>query len=90
VKGGIIMMAMTQELTAAVLENALKHGKFNIPLRNAIENAIVHLTPVPYEMEGGGNIWFDVCGECHVYISSDWKFCPWCGRGILRIENLVK
>lgn len=52
------MMEMTQELTASVLENALKHGKFNVPLRNAIENAVVHLKPVEIDMEGGGGMWF--------------------------------
>ena len=78
------MMEMSQELTASVLQNALKHGKFNIPLRNAIENAVVHLTPVPVEMEGGGSIWFEVCGECNASLNSWWKFCPECGRGVKR------
>lgn len=78
------MMEMSQELTASVLENALKHGKFNLPLRNAIENAVVHLKPVPYEMEGGGNMYFAVCGKCHLILQSSWKFCPECGRGVKR------
>lgn len=78
------MMEMSQKLTAEVLENALKHGKFNIPLRNAIENAIVHLKPVPVEIEGGGHTWFEVCGECHGSLQSWWKFCPECGRGVKR------
>ena len=78
------MMEMTQELTASVLENALKHGKFNVPLKNAIENAIVHLKPVKSDMEGGGLFWFEVCGECHLILQSEWKFCPECGRGIKR------
>ena len=77
-------MEMSQELTADVLANALKHGKFNIPLRNAIENAVVHLKPVEREMEGGGNHWFEVCGECHTSLQSWWKFCPECGKGIKR------
>lgn len=34
------MMEMSAELTAAVLENILRHGKFNIPTRNAMENAV--------------------------------------------------
>jgi len=41
------MMEMTPELTASVLENCLKHGKFNIPLRNAIENAVRLLKDYP-------------------------------------------
>lgn len=75
------MMEMSPELTAQVLENALKHGKFNVPLRNAIENAIDHLTPVPAEIEGGGNSWHKVCGKCHGYLMAHWKFCPECGKG---------
>lgn len=78
------MMEMTQELTASVLSNALKHGKFNIPLTNAIENAIAYLTPVPAEMEGGGHTWFEVCGECHTTLNSWWKVCPECGRPVER------
>ena len=81
------MMEMSPELTASVLENALKHGKFNIPLRNAIENAIVKLTPVEAEMEGGGSLWAKVCGECHTILRSGWKFCPECGRPVKREEN---
>ena len=77
-------MEMTRELTASVLENALKHGKFNIPLRNAIENAVVHLKPVPFELEGGGKTWFETCGVCHSTLQSWWKFCPECGRGVKR------
>lgn len=76
------MMEMNHELTASVLANALKHGKFNIPLRNAIENAVRLLTPVPRELEGGGNMWFPVCGECHLILQSSWKFCPECGRPV--------
>ena len=34
------MMEMSAELTAAVLENILRHGKFNIPTKNAMENAV--------------------------------------------------
>lgn len=34
------MMKMTAKLTADVMENLLKHGKFNIPTRNAMENAV--------------------------------------------------
>lgn len=41
------MMEMSPELTASVLENCLKHGKFNIPLRNAIENAVRLLKDYP-------------------------------------------
>ena len=32
-------MEMNAELTANVLENLLKHGRYNIPTRNAMENA---------------------------------------------------
>ena len=78
------MMEMPPELTASVLENALKHGKFNVPLRNAIENAVRLLKPVPIEFEGGGQFWFMVCGECHLIVQSSWNFCPECGRGIKR------
>ena len=33
-------MEMNAELTANVLENLLKHGRYNIPTRNAMENAV--------------------------------------------------
>ena len=76
------MMEMTQELTASVLENALNHGKFNVQLRNALENAVDYLKPVEIDMEGGGAFWFAVCGECHLILQREWKFCPACGRGV--------
>ena len=75
-------MEMSREMTAQVLENILKHGRFNIPTRNAIENAVRHLTPLPPDMEGGGSMWYPVCGECHTYIEASWKYCPYCGQGI--------
>ena len=78
------MMEMTPEQTAIVLENIMEHNKFKIPIKNAIENAIVHLKPVPVEMEGGGYNWFEVCGECHGAVDPSWKFCPECGRGVKR------
>lgn len=41
------MMEMSAELTAAVLENILRHGKFNIPTKNAMENAVRILKDTP-------------------------------------------
>ena len=41
------MMEMSAELTAAVLENILRHGKFNIPTRNAMENAVRIMKETP-------------------------------------------
>lgn len=41
------MMEMSAELTAEVLENILRHGKFNIPTRNAMENAVRILRETP-------------------------------------------
>ena len=41
------MMEMSAELTAAVLENILRHGKFNIPTKNAMENAVRILKETP-------------------------------------------
>jgi hypothetical protein len=40
-------MEMDARLTADVLENLLKHSKFNIVIRNAIENAVRHLKEKP-------------------------------------------
>ena len=34
------MMEMSAEATIAVMENLLKYGKYNIPTRNAMENAV--------------------------------------------------
>lgn len=76
-------MELTPEATAKILDNALKHGKFNVQLTNAVENAVRLLTPVPAEMEGGGQFWFKVCGECHGQLRQYDKFCPECGRGVL-------
>ena len=42
------MMEMSAEATIAVMENLLKYGKYNIPTRNAMENAVRLLK----EMEG--------------------------------------
>ena len=36
--------------------------------------------PVMSEIEGGGNTWFYVCGECHGTIGWHDKFCKHCGR----------
>ena len=41
------MMEMNAETTALVLENLLKHGRFNIPTRNAMENAVRLLKQYP-------------------------------------------
>lgn len=78
------MMEMSHELTASVLENAMKHGKFNIPLRNAIENAVRLLKPVSSEIERSGSYLAETCGECGTSLLSYWKFCPECGRGVKR------
>lgn len=40
-------MEMNAKLTADVMENILKHGKFNIPTRNAMENAVRLLKEQP-------------------------------------------
>ena len=48
----------------------------------AKEDVIKLLKPVVPEMEGGGNMWYPVCGECHGYINDTWKFCPECGRAV--------
>ena len=45
------MMEMSAEATIAVMENLLKYGKYNIPTRNAMENAVRLLK----EMEGKNN-----------------------------------
>ena len=34
------MMEMSAEATIAVMENLLKYSKYNIPTRNAMENAV--------------------------------------------------
>ena len=34
------MMEMSRECTILVMENLLKYGKYNIPTRNAMENAV--------------------------------------------------
>lgn len=40
------------------------------------------LTPVSAEIEGGGNTWFFVCGECHGAIDGKDKFCRYCGCAV--------
>ena len=87
------MMEMSPELTASVLENALKHSKFNIPLRNAIENAVHHLnsnehihwTPVK-ALGGPGYPYNDLecsgCGYRVKMIPKGWVYCPHCGKPI--------
>ena len=34
------------------------------------------------ELEGGGWVWFWVCGECHGIIDTKDEKCPHCGRKI--------
>ncbi len=36
----------------------------------------------PPELEGGGRLWFWVCGECHGIISTKDERCLHCGRKI--------
>jgi hypothetical protein len=36
--------------------------------------------PVPVEIEGGGQTWFYVCGECHGIVSILDRKCPHCKR----------
>ena len=40
------------------------------------------LDPVEPELEGGGSIWWHVCGECHGAIDVSDNFCKHCGRRI--------
>ena len=35
---------------------------------------------VDFELEGGGTVWWYVCGECHGIVSDDDLFCKHCGR----------
>ena len=38
--------------------------------------------PVDSELEGGGGVWWYVCGECHSSISQTDNYCRECGRRI--------
>ena len=38
--------------------------------------------PVKSELEGSGNTWWYVCGECHGSISWGDKYCKCCGRKV--------
>jgi hypothetical protein len=38
--------------------------------------------PVLAEMEGGGKLWYFVCGECHGFIDTSDKYCRHCGHVI--------
>ena len=38
--------------------------------------------PVEPELEGGGMIWWYICGECHTAIDTRDKYCRECGRKI--------
>ena len=40
-------------------------------------------TPVKAELEGGGNTWWNVCGDCHTTISTGDRFCRQCGRPLI-------
>ena len=43
--------------------------------------------PVEPEIEGGGNNWWMICGECHGLISGTDKFCRHCGRKIKKEKD---
>ena len=60
------MMEMTAEVTASVLDNLLKHGKFNVVTRNAIENAVRLLKDQPEIVRCADCEWLieDGCGDC--------------------------
>lgn len=58
--------------------NAMEHELY----ADYVFDALELLKPVEAEMEGGGNMWYPVCGECHGYINDTWKFCPECGRSV--------
>lgn len=80
------MMEMDAECTVSVMENLLAHGKFNIPTRNAMENAVRLLrgTEAEAEFEGDGkSTWWFVCGECHTALDTKDRFCRECGRKII-------
>lgn len=47
-----------------------------------IEEELTEEETVRPELEGGGNSWWYVCGECHTMIDSRDRFCRQCGRGL--------
>ena len=63
-KGEDDMMEMDARTTAAVLDNLLNHGKFNIVTRNAIENAVVHLRNSEQVVR---------CKDCRFYVKEVFK-----------------
>ena len=78
------MIEMSAEATVEVMKNLLKHGRMNIVMRNALENAVRLLGGVEAEVEGDcRNGYWDVCGECHGVIERTEKYCHWCGKKII-------
>ena len=77
----VAMMEMSAEATWKVMENLLKHGKYNIVTRNAMENAVRLLKdrePVKPQYKDAGIF----CGGCDSYVRTCDLFCASCGRKI--------
>ena len=80
------MMEMSAEATIAVMENLLKYSKYNIPTRNAMENAVrllkenerIHVKPT-------GSFSIKDCSNCGHLIAEGMSYCPVCG-GIIDWE----
>lgn len=82
-------MEMSAEVTISVLENLIKHGRHNIPTKNAMENAVRLLKDkngkwVSISEYGYGK--GEQCSKCgYIHFGSvpcGWNFCPDCGASM--------
>lgn len=66
----VAMMEMNAEATWKVMENLLKHGKYNIVTRNAMENAVRLLKQESVKPQyNARKNWYE-CGSCTYAMTS--------------------
>ena len=73
------------ELARQLIENKQEQGLDDYTLLECLSDAAdgLQLRQTEAEIEGGGMIWYFVCGECHTAIDSRDRYCRYCGRGIV-------
>lgn len=73
------LKGMLQELQAG---DKVKDWQKEIMENGAPERLDFKEEGTPAEIEGGGNNWWPVCGECHGVIDINDKHCRHCGRKV--------
>ena len=68
-------MDMDRDLTVSVMENLLKHGKYNVPTRNAMENAVRLLKDQPEIVRCRDCVHYEHCEIHDLLLNHENGFC---------------